>query len=57
MFAGDKDTMETQKHIEVTCPGLIKSYNANMGEGGVDKCDMLLALYRNSRRLANGTNE
>ena len=32
-FAGDKNTMEIQKHIEVTCPGLIQSYNANMGEG------------------------
>ena len=35
--------------MEVTCPGLIKSYNANMGcgRGGVDKCDMSLALNRN----------
>ena len=37
----DKDTMETQKHIEVTCPGLIKNYNANMCR---HKYDMLLAL-------------
>lgn len=36
---------KNKKHIDVPCPGLIKSYNQNMG--GVDKCDMLLALYRN----------
>lgn len=33
-----------KKHIQVSCPGLIKTYNENMG--GVDKADMLLALYR-----------
>ena len=37
---------KSKQHIQVPCPGLIKSYNANMG--GVDKCDMLLALYRNT---------
>ena len=37
-----------KKHINVQCPGLIKSYNRNMG--GVDKCDMLLALYRNQQK-------
>ena len=36
---------KAKKHIEIPCPQLIKSYNQNMG--GVDKCDMLLALYRN----------
>ena len=34
-----------KKHINVKCPQLIKSYNECMG--GVDKCDILLALYRN----------
>lgn len=33
-----------KKHIEVDCPSLIKYYNKNMG--GVDKCDMLISLYR-----------
>lgn len=37
---------KAKRHIEVPCPGLIKRYNENMG--GVDKCDMLLALYRNT---------
>ena len=48
---GVKPTFEVQrydrkekKHINVKCPQLIKSYNECMG--GVDKCDMLLALYR-----------
>lgn len=39
---------KAKKHITVQCPCLIKSYNANMG--GVDKCDMLLALYRNVQK-------
>ena len=37
-----------RRHITVPCPGLIKEYNQNMG--GVDKCDMLLALYRNTMK-------
>ena len=48
---GVKPTLEVQrydrkeKNINVKCPQLIKSYNECMG--GIDKCDMLLALYRN----------
>ena len=34
-----------KKHIEVECPALIKEYNKKMGD--VDKCDMLISLYRN----------
>ena len=52
---GVKPTFEVQrydrkekKHINVKCPQLIKSYNECMG--GVDKCDMLLALYRNTMK-------
>ena len=44
---------EAQQHIDVPCPGLIKSYNANMGGGkgvGVATCDKLLALYRNEQK-------
>ena len=37
-----------KEYISVECPGLIKEYNGNMG--GVDKCDMLLALYRNTQK-------
>lgn len=37
-----------KKHIEVPCPSLIKEYNSNMG--GVDKCDMLMSLYRNTMK-------
>ena len=33
------------KVYQCAVPGLIKSYSECMG--GVDKCDMLLALYRN----------
>jgi hypothetical protein len=36
---------KAKKYINVQCPGLIKSYNECMGD--VDKCGMLLALYRN----------
>ena len=37
-----------KRHINIPCPALIREYNANMG--GVDKCDMLLALYRNTMK-------
>ena len=36
---------QAKKHINVSCPSLINAYNKNMG--GVDKCDMLISLYRN----------
>ena len=32
------------KRIEIDCPAMVEEYNAHMG--GVDLCDMLLALYR-----------
>lgn len=35
---------ETKRKEEVTCPAVIKSYNANMG--GIDKNNMLVHLYR-----------
>ncbi|XP_051982308.1 piggyBac transposable element-derived protein 3-like [Xyrauchen texanus] len=35
---------ETKRKEQVICPAVIKSYNANMG--GIDKCDMLVHLYR-----------
>ena len=38
-----------KKHIEVPCPCLIKTYNENMG--GVDKSDMLLALYSENQTV------
>lgn len=37
-----------KKKIDVKRPALIGEYNANMG--GVDKCDMLMSLYRNSMK-------
>lgn len=37
-----------KQYIEVSCPALIKHHNTNMG--GVDKCDMLLSLYRNDQK-------
>ena len=37
-----------KRHIEVSCPHLIQQYNRNMG--GVDKCDMLMSLYRNAMK-------
>jgi hypothetical protein len=33
-----------KKYVEIACPNLIGAYNKNMG--GVDKNDMLMALYR-----------
>ncbi|KAI3366108.1 hypothetical protein L3Q82_009927 [Scortum barcoo] len=35
---------DTKRKEDVTCPALIKSYNANIG--GIDKSDMLVHLYR-----------
>nr|XP_020502569.1 piggyBac transposable element-derived protein 3-like [Labrus bergylta] len=35
---------ETKKKEPVSCPAVIRSYNANMG--GIDKSDMLVHLYR-----------
>ncbi|KAJ8372579.1 hypothetical protein AAFF_G00281230 [Aldrovandia affinis] len=35
---------DTKKKEQVSCPAVIKSYNANMG--GIDKSDMLVHLYR-----------
>ena len=35
---------DTKMKTEVTCPSVIKSYNANMG--GIDKSDMLVHLYK-----------
>ncbi|XP_051957445.1 piggyBac transposable element-derived protein 3-like [Xyrauchen texanus] len=35
---------ETKRKEQVSCPAVIKSYNANMG--GIDKSDMLVHLYR-----------
>ena len=40
------DMTGRKKHINVSCPSLINAYNKNVG--GVDKCDMLISLYRNS---------
>ena len=37
-----------KRYVEVKCPRLITVYNKNMG--GVDRCDMLLALYRNAMK-------
>ena len=45
MFKVQQYDRKEKKHINVKCPQLIKSYNECMG--GIDKCDMLLALYRN----------
>lgn len=39
---------DTKKKEEVSCPAVIKSYNANMG--GIDKSDMLVHLYRTPLR-------
>ncbi|KAJ8416033.1 hypothetical protein AAFF_G00380550 [Aldrovandia affinis] len=35
---------DTKKKEQVSCPAVIKSYNANIG--GIDKSDMLVHLYR-----------
>ncbi|CAM4623838.1 unnamed protein product [Leuciscus chuanchicus] len=35
---------DTKRKEQVSCPAVIKSYNANMG--GIDKSDMLVHLYR-----------
>ncbi|KAJ8402192.1 hypothetical protein AAFF_G00370570 [Aldrovandia affinis] len=35
---------DTMKKEQVSCPAVIKSYNANMG--GIDKSDMLVHIYR-----------
>ena len=37
-----------KEYVHINCPALIKQYNCNMG--GVDKCDMLLSLYRNEQK-------
>lgn len=44
-FEVQRYNRKEKKYDDVQCPQLIKSYNECMG--GVDKCDMLLALYRN----------
>lgn len=46
---------EEKAKIDVDCPQLVKHYNQHMG--GVDLCDMLIALYRTtfkSRRWYTG---
>ncbi|KAG0417233.1 hypothetical protein HPB47_005780 [Ixodes persulcatus] len=43
----------TKKHVEITCPALIKEYNAFMG--GVDKMDFLVSLYPLSSRTKKWT--
>ncbi|XP_064597857.1 piggyBac transposable element-derived protein 2-like [Liolophura sinensis] len=35
---------KTKTYVNIECPALIKAYNKCMG--GVDKCDMMLSLYR-----------
>jgi len=40
----DRYDRKNKQRIKVKCPSLITHYNKNMG--GVDKADMLLALYR-----------
>lgn len=39
---------DTKRKEQVSCPHLIKTYNANMG--GIDKSDMLVHLYRTPLR-------
>ena len=41
-------TGKRRSTLRVKCPHLITVYNKNMG--GVDRCDMLLALYRNAMK-------
>ncbi|KAG0414983.1 hypothetical protein HPB47_007864 [Ixodes persulcatus] len=43
----------TKEHVEITCPALIKEYNAFMG--GVDKMDFLLSLYPLNSRTKEWT--
>lgn len=46
---------EQKQKVDVTCPQLVKHYNQHMG--GVDLCDMMIALYRTkykSRRWYTG---
>ncbi|KAH9636515.1 hypothetical protein HF086_017681 [Spodoptera exigua] len=46
-FMKSKNWSKEQKQkIGVTCPQLVRHYNQHMG--GVDLCDMLIALYRTS---------
>uniref|UniRef100_A0A3B3H8F7 PiggyBac transposable element-derived protein domain-containing protein n=1 Tax=Oryzias latipes TaxID=8090 RepID=A0A3B3H8F7_ORYLA len=44
MSTGIRYCSETKKREPVSCPAVIRSYNANMG--GIDKSDMLVHLYR-----------
>ena len=39
-----------KKNVEVNCHSVVVRYNKSMGEGGVDKCDMLISLYRNTMK-------
>ena len=36
------------KYIDISCPAIVKEYNANMG--GVDLFDMLMSLYKVDHR-------
>ncbi|XP_039276089.1 piggyBac transposable element-derived protein 3-like [Nilaparvata lugens] len=40
----ETSSTKTSSKIDVTCPNIVKQYNAHMG--GVDLADMLVALYR-----------
>lgn len=40
----EKWSKKHNKYIQVLCPNLVQAYNRCMG--GVDRCDMMLALYR-----------
>ena len=40
----DRWSTKENKKIEIECPAMVEEYNAHMG--GVDLCDMLLAMYR-----------
>ena len=41
---GSRWLANENKKIEIECPAMVQEYNAHMG--GVDLCDVLLALYR-----------